>query len=112
MATLLINSTNGAEHPEKATLPFILANNAAIAGQDAIVLLATRGGAVGVHHEGLPPVGEIIGELIENGGQVWACQSCTGPRGITQDDLVDGARIGTSIEVVELLTQGAASLTF
>lgn len=119
MATLVINSTNGKEHPEKATLPFVLANNAAIAGQEVVVLLtieavwlATRGGADGVRHEGLPPAAEIIGEVLGNGGQVWACQSCAKPRGIGEGDLIEGARIGTSIEVVELLAGGAASLSF
>jgi predicted peroxiredoxin len=119
MATLVIHSTNGVEHPEKATLPFVLAKNATLAGQDVVVLLtveavwlATDGGADGVQAEGLPPAGEVMAEVIEGGGQVWACQSCTKPREITEEQLVKGARIGTSMEVVELLAQGAASFTF
>lgn len=119
MATLVIHSSNGAEHPEKATLPFVLAKNATLAGQDVVVLLtveavwlATEGGADGVRAEGLPPAGEVIAEVIGNGGQVWACQSCTKPREIGEGQLVEGARIGTSMEVVELLAQGAASFTF
>jgi predicted peroxiredoxin len=116
---LLVHATHGTEHPEKATLPFVLAKNAALAGQEVVVLLtteavwlATQGGADGVHHEGLPPVAEILAEVVGSGGQVWACQSCTAPRGITEDQLVDGARIGTSMEAVELLSQGASSITF
>ncbi len=119
MSTLLIHASHGKDDPEPATLPFVLGNNAAIAGQDVVVLLtteavwlATEGGAEGVESEGLPPLAQIMGELVENGGQVWACQSCTKPRGIGDDDLVEGARIGTSMEVVELLAKGAASFTF
>jgi predicted peroxiredoxin len=116
---ILVHASHGKEHPELATLPFVFANNAAVAGQDTVVLLttdavwlATRGGAEGIQSEGLPPVTEILGQLIQNGGQVWACQSCTKPRGITEDQLVEGARVGTSMEVVELLAGGAASFTF
>lgn len=120
MATLVIHSSNGAEHPEKATLPFVLAKNATLAGQDVVVLLTSEavwlategGGADGVQAEGLPPAGEAMAEVIEGGGQIWACQSCTKPREITEGQLVEGARIGTSMEVVELLAQGAASFTF
>ena len=116
---LLVHASHGKEDPERATLPFVLANNAALAGDEAVVLLtteavwlATDGGADGVHREGLPPVAEILRELLDNGGQVWACQSCTKPRQITEDQLVKGARIGTSMEVVELFARGASSISF
>lgn len=118
MATIMINSSHGREDPERATLPFILAKNAVLGGQDTVVLLtieavrlATEGGADGIRHEGLPPVAEVMGEVIEGGGQIWACQSCTKPRGITEEHLIKGARIGSAMEVVELLSKGASTLT-
>jgi predicted peroxiredoxin len=116
---LVVHASHGKEDSERATLPFVFANNAALAGEEVVVLLttdavwlATEGGAEGVHREGLPPVAEILRELIEGGGQVWACQSCTKPRDITDEQLVKGARIGTSMEVVELFARGASSITF
>lgn len=119
MGTLVIHASRGAEDPERATLPFVLGNNAAVAGQDAVILLtveavhlATSGGADGVQKEGLPPLREIMAEYVANGGAIWACQSCTKPRGIGQADMIGGARIGTSMEVVELLAGGAASFSF
>jgi uncharacterized protein len=119
MGKLLVHSSHGAEDPERATLPFIVANNAAVAGQEVKVMLtidgvwlATEGGADGVHREGLPPLSEIMKEYVSNGGEIWACQSCTKPRGITEDRLVDGARIAAAMQAVEFLAGGAASLTF
>ena len=119
MGKLLIHASRGAEDPERATLPFIIANNAAIAGQETVVMLtiegvrlATEGGADPVQHEGLPPLRDVMQELVANGGQVWACQSCTKPRGIGEEDLIDGARIAAAMQVVEFLSQGAASMTF
>jgi predicted peroxiredoxin len=116
---LLIHSSHGKEDPERATLPFIVGKNAAIAGQEAVVLLtvegvwlATEGGTGGIRKEGLPPLEDALREFVENGGQVWACQSCTQPRGITEEQLVDGARIAAAMQAVEFLSQDAASLTF
>jgi hypothetical protein len=43
MGRLLIHSSHGAEDPERATLPFVIANNAAIAGQEVVVMLTIEG---------------------------------------------------------------------
>jgi hypothetical protein len=47
-----------------------------------------------------------------NGGQIWACGTCAKPRGITEDDLIEGARIVTASYVVQYLASGAASISF
>jgi len=119
MATLLVNATHGPDDPESATMPFVVGNVAATADQDAIVLLTiegawlgVRGRADGVVHEGLPALTDVMSQFVANGGRIWACGACTRPRGITQDDLVDGATIVTAAQVVEVLASGAASLTF
>lgn len=117
--TILTHCTRGREDPERATLPFIVANVAASADQPAIVLLtidgvwvATKGYADTIQKEGFPPLREIIPSFIENEGQIWACGACTKPRGITDADMIPGARIVTAAMVVELLASGAATLGF
>jgi hypothetical protein len=50
--------------------------------------------------------------FVSNGGEVWACQSCTKPRGIVEEQLAPGARIAAAMQAVEFLSSGAASLTF
>jgi uncharacterized protein len=119
VSRLLIHGSHGKEDPERATLPFIVGNNAAIAGQEVKVMLtieavwlATNGGADEVHKEGLPPLAEVMKEFVSNGGEVWACQSCTKPRGITEEQLAPGGRIAAAMQAVEFLASGAASLTF
>lgn len=120
MATkILVNATHGAEDAERATLPFIVGNVAATADQDAIVFLtvegvrlATKGYADGVHKEGFQPLGDVIQSFVANGGTIWACGACTTPRGITQADLIDGAKIVTAANLVEVLAAGAATLSF
>jgi uncharacterized protein len=117
--TTLANCTNGKDNPERATLPFVIANVAATADQRAIVLLtidgvwlATRGYADGVQKEGFPPLHELMKSFVDNGGEIWACGACTKPRGITDDQLIEGARIVTAAMVVEEMVNGAATLGF
>ncbi len=119
MAKLLVNCTHGAEDPERATLAFVVGNVAASADQDAVVLLtiegvwlATRGYADSIHKEGFQPLRDVIQSFVGNGGQIWACGSCAIPRGITEAELIEGAKIVTAAQVVERLTSGAASMDF
>lgn len=117
--TILTNCTNGKENPERATLPFIVANVAATADQRAIVLLtidgvwlATKGYTDGVQKEGFPPLKDLMQSFVENGGEIWACGACTKPRGISDEHLINGARIVTAAMVVEEMVNGAATLDF
>jgi uncharacterized protein len=113
MGKFMAQATHGREDPERATLPFIAANVAASADQEAIVLLtiegvwlATKGYADEVHHEGMPPLREVLDSLLASGGQVWACGACTKPRGITDDDMIEGARIISAADFVAEMVGG------
>jgi uncharacterized protein len=119
MAKMVINCTHGEDDPERATLSFVVGNVAASADQETIVLLtidgvwlATKGCAGRIHKEGFQPLSDVMHAFIENGGQIWACGACTKPRGISEADLIPGAKIVTAASVVEQLVAGAASLAF
>jgi predicted peroxiredoxin len=114
---ILINCNHGSEDAERATLPFVVANVSATADQETIVFLtiegvrlATKGYADAIHKEGFPATGDVIRQFVANGGQVWACGACTKPRGITEADLIEGAKIVTAANVVEEVASGAAAL--
>ena len=116
---LIFNCTYGKEAPERATLPFLAANIAATAGQQAVVLctteavwLGTQGGTTGVHSEGLPVLEQLYGEFVANGGEVWLCGACTKPRNITEDKVAVGAKIVGAAKVVEEITLGARTVAF
>jgi len=119
VSKLLVNATHGKEDPERATLAFIVGNVAVTADQEAVVLLtiegvrlATTGYSDDIRKEGFPPLKDVLREFVANGGQVWACGACAKPRGITQADLIEGAKIVTAANVVEYLASGAAALSF
>jgi uncharacterized protein len=117
-STIMTNCTHGKEDAERATLSFIVGNVAATADQKAIVLLtiegvwlATKGYADEIQKEGFQPLREVMTSFVENGGEIWACGACTKPRGITEADLIPGARIVTAANVVEMMAGGASTLS-
>jgi predicted peroxiredoxin len=118
VARFMAQSTHGRDDPERATLPFIVANVAASADQEAIVLLtiegvwlATKGYADDIHHPGMPPLREVLDSLLAAGGEIWACGACTKPRGITDGDLIEGARIISAVDFVAELASGTPLYT-
>jgi len=79
---LIFTCTWGRDEPERATLPFVAANIAATAGQEAVVLctieavrLGCTGGSEGVEATGLPKLGDLMTEFIANQGKVWLLRS-------------------------------------
>ncbi len=116
---LIFNCTHGVEDPERATLPFVAANIAATAGQDAVVLctiegvwLGTAGGTDGIAPAGLPALDDLYQEFVDNGGQVWLCGACTKPRGIGDEHLRKGSVIVGAAKVVEEVVAGAKTVAF
>ncbi len=116
---LLFNCTHGAEDPERATLPFLAANVAAIAGQQAAVLctidavwLGTTGATDNVAADGYPALATLKDEFVANGGEVWLCGACTKPRNIGEEQLTKGVRIVGAAMVVEEIVKGAKTVAF
>ncbi len=119
MVKLIVSCNHGKEDPERATLPFIVGNVSASADQQTAVLLtvegvwlATKGYADDVQKEGFPVLSEVLRSFVSNGGEVWACGTCTKPRGISEGDLIEGARIVTAAYFVEQIASGAATIAF
>lgn len=116
---LIFNCTWGRDEPERATLPFLAANIAATAGQEAVVLctieavrLGCKGGSEGVEAAGLPKLHDLMGEFIANQGKIWLCGACTKARGITEDQLAEGMTIVGAAKVVEEVVAGAKTVAF
>jgi len=115
----MIHNTHGKEDVERASLAFVAANIALTADQEATVLLTiegvrlgTKGYADGLQVDGFPPLREAIGQFVQSGGQLWVCGACAKPRGITEADLVGGAKIIGAATAIEALVNGAKSLSF
>jgi uncharacterized protein len=119
MTKMIFGCSHGQDDVERATLPFIAANVAAVSGQEAYVLLtvegawlATKGYADDMHFAGMPALRGLMDEFLDNGGTIWACGACTKPRDITEDHLIAGANIIGAAKVVEEIAAGAQNITF
>lgn len=115
---LLINCTYGRDEPERATVPYIVASTAVASGQDAVVICTAEGvwsGVAGrqedIAKEGMAPLVDLYGQLIDGGGEVWLCSACTNLRDITEEQLAPGARIVGAAQIVEAVASGGRSVT-
>jgi predicted peroxiredoxin len=76
------------------------------------VWLATKDYTDGLQANGFAPLKDLMRQFIQGGGELWACGSCTKPRGITQESLMEGAAIVGAATAVEALVNGAQTLCF
>lgn len=116
--TFIFSCSHWKEDPERLIVPLVAANTAAIAGQKAIIFCTmdavwagTEGGMDGVEKEGFPDPSALLTEYVANEGELWLCQTCAKPRGITEDMLVEGARIVGAAKLVEEVLGGAKQVS-
>lgn len=112
---LLFPCSHADDDPERATVPLIAASTAAVSGRDARVVCTVEGVRLGTHGhaekvvaEGMAPVADLLAQLIDAGGRLWLCSACTTKRGITPEDVIDGAQIVGAAQIVEALASGRA----
>ena len=112
----LINNAWGKDDLEKATIAFVVGNAAAGKGDARVFLanagvdLALKGKAENWQADGYPPVNDLIDGYQEKGGIVWVCKACADAKGITQDDLIDGAEIAGAGHTMNFLETGGQML--
>ncbi len=95
---VVIYATHGPDDPERATFPFVMANAALVMDTEAViilqgagVLLATKGSFDHVYAAGLPPLKQLMGSFIEQGGKLLVCTPCIKERHIDESMLVETA---------------------
>jgi predicted peroxiredoxin len=112
----LINCQDGAAHPERATISFILAVTASKTAEAAIFMtsdaatLCVKGGADAVVAEGYEPLRDLMSAFVANGGAMWLCPACAKARGITQGDLIEGVEIAGAPRTMAFLAAGGKLL--
>lgn len=57
-------------------------------------------------------VGEMLGALIEKGVEVKSCLTCTSARGLVQEDFIEGALIGKTIDLARWVHEGEKVMVF
>ncbi len=105
---------------ERSTVAFTVANTGLAAGQQVTLFLVSA--AVDLMRKGAidhvqmnpfdPPLKELVGTFLSNGGRILVCPPCTKVRGYEADDLIEGAEIVGSPALHALILDGAATLSF
>jgi predicted peroxiredoxin len=116
---LVVMVTHGAEDPEIATIPFAMAG-AAVASDVDVVMgfqgdgcdLVKKGVAETVRADEFAPLGDLLDTIKEMGGQLLVCSPCVKKRGLTEEDLVDGAEIVAAGRFVAEVTSATNSLVY
>jgi predicted peroxiredoxin len=117
---LVFMVTHGPDHPEHATIPFVMAG-AALASDVGVVLgfqangveLVRRGVAETVAAPGFPPLAKLLDDVRALGAQLLVCGPCINSRGIVApDDLVDGAEVVAAGRFIAEITSATNSLVY
>ena len=100
---LVVISTIGNENPEKATLTFVLATACQSLDTDVVmflqssaVVLAKKGEADNIRAEGLAPLKDLLDTFMEMEGSLYLCSPCIKERGISMDNVVEGAEVAAA----------------
>jgi predicted peroxiredoxin len=116
---LVIVITRGLDD-ERSSVAWSIANAGIASELEVTVFLAAAGvdwvrkGAAEVAHLNPvdPPMKDLIGNLMSGGGQVLVCPPCAKVRGYAAEDLIDGVTVAGAPAMLEIVKQGAATLSF
>jgi predicted peroxiredoxin len=116
---LVIVITRGLDD-ERSSVAWSIANAGIASDFEVTVFLAAAGvdwvrkGAAEVAHLNPvdPPMRDLIGNLMTNGGSVLVCPPCAKVRGYSQAELIEGVTIAGAPAMLEVVKKGAATLSF
>ena len=110
---------HGPDHPEHATIPFVM-GCAALASDIEVVLgfqadgveLVRVGVADGIQAAGFPPLAKLLRDFRELGGSLLVCAPCMNSRGITAADLIEGTEVVAAGRFVAEIASATNSLVY
>ena len=119
MRTLVIKCTAGADDPERCNQAFTVASAAIASGAQVTLWLTGEAAWFGVPGKAeefeLPLAGSLAEarDLVLESGQLIVCTQCAARRGITEADLVTGAKIAGAAAFAEsVLADGVQALVY
>lgn len=116
---LVIVITRGLDD-ERSSVAWSIANGAIASGFELTIFLVSsgadwvrKGAADTAHLNPLDPtINEMVQKVVNAGSTIMVCPPCAKVRGYTEDDLLDGVVIAGSVSMLEVVKQGAATLSF
>ena len=116
---LVVLITRGLDD-ERSSVAWSIANAGIASDMEVTVFLAASGvdwvrkGAADVPRLNPldPPLKDMTFPIMSNGGAVLVCPPCAKVRGYSADDLIEGVTIAGAPAMLEVVKQGAATLSF
>ena len=116
---LVFMVTHGPDHPEHATIPFVMAC-AALASDVEVVMgfqadgvcIVRTGEAEQVEAKAFPPLAKLIDDFRELGGTMLVCGPCLKGREIAESDLVEGAEVVAAGRFIAEITSATNALVY
>lgn len=112
-------ATHFRDCPEKAIIPFVLANASYAMDASPVIIvqgegvnLAVKGKAGEITHAPFDPLEKLFASYAEMGGQLLVCSPCLKARGYEEKDLVPNARIVGAAKVIEEVTSAKTVLSY
>ena len=62
--------------------------------------------------QGYYNVADMLAGILKKGGEVRSCLTCSRARGLVQDDYIEGAVIGKTLDLAHWIKEGGQVLTF
>lgn len=121
---MFIVATRGPDQPNIAALPYVALKGAVESGefpgepptiflmQEATYLAHEGTDLSEIKAVGLPPISEVVGFLRQHDLEVIVCSPCARARGISEENLVDYARMGGAGDMAKGAKSHSATLTF
>ena len=107
------------EDPERASMPFTLANAALVMDMKATVFfhgngvwLAKKGYAEHVSTEEFGPFKKLLDDFLELGGKLLVCVPCMKGRNIEPSDLIEGAETTAAAKVTQEMLTAQVQLAY
>lgn len=116
---LVVVITRGPDD-ERSSVAWSIANGGIASDLEVTVFLAAAGvdwvrkGAAEVARLNPldPPIGEMIRNVLDHDGRILVCPPCAKVRGYAEEDLIEGATVAGAAAMLEVVKQGAATLSF
>ena len=116
---MVVIVTNGFDN-ERASVAWSVANGGVGMGFEVTMFLvssgvdwARKGAAEKARPNPLDPtIGDMMKNVINNGGKILVCPPCAAVRGYVADCLIEGATLAGSPAMLAVAAQGAVTVTF
>lgn len=120
MGKAVVSLSTGLEDPEKVMIAFLTAVAAAESDRPTLmfltkeaVRLAVPGVALGTACDGCPPIEDLMARYRTAGGTYLVCPICWNAKGLTDQQLIEGAEMGGTVPMWEWIgDEGATTFSY